>query len=173
MDRKKERIIRIFFRYIALIFFGIFYSIIYSIFFHLTIWPSYFLLDFFYDVSISENILIVSGVSIGIVSACIAGSAYYLLLILNLTTEMNAKQRAYSLFFSLGMFLVINTLRIFFFSILLIEDYFYFELIHLFFWYLVSIGVVIALWFLTAHLFKIKNFPVYSDVRTIRSLSKK
>jgi exosortase/archaeosortase family protein len=173
MGRKKGKIIEMFFRYAILIFFGVFSSITYFIFSYLTIWPSYFLLNLFYSVSISGDVLKVSGVAISIISACVAGSAYYLLLILNLTTHMNAKQRFYSLFFSMGLFLIINILRIVFFSVLLVENYLYFELMHRLVWYLMSIFLVIAIWFLTDYLFKIKNLPVYSDIKAILNLRKK
>jgi len=152
-------------RYLILLVLGIFYKLFYLIFFYLTILPSYFLLKLLYEVSLNGYILKVAGTEIGIVSACVAGSAYYLLLILNLTTEMSAKQRVRSLFFSLFLLLAINIFRIFLFSVLLVEDSAYFDLLHLLFWYFMSIFLVVAIWFFTAWLFKIKKIPIYSDLR--------
>jgi exosortase/archaeosortase family protein len=171
MKQKKEMIL-ILSRYLILLFLGIFSSIIYFVFFYITIWPSYFLLGLFYPVSLSGGVLEVSGMSIGIVSACVAGSAYYLLLILNLTTRMKKKQRICSLLFSLGALLAVNVARIVLFSVLLVENYFYFELLHMFFWYVMSLLIVVAIWFLTAYLFKIKGFPVYSDLKNISNMKK-
>ena len=52
-----------------------------------------------------------------IIPACIAGSAYYLLLILNLSTPMGLKTRIKSLSFILILFLILNIARIFLFEI--------------------------------------------------------
>src|SRR4030042_5015777 len=167
MNKKEKAIIYILIRYFVLLVLGIFSSLFYLIFFYLTILPSYFLLKLFYEVSLSGSVLKVAGLEIGIVSACVAGSAYYLLLILNLTTEMTAKQRVFSLFFSLFLLLTVNILRIVLFSALLVEDYAYFDLLHRLFWYFMSISLVVVIWFFTAWLFKIKRIPLYSDLKTL------
>ncbi len=167
MNKKERTIIHVLIRYLILLVLGIFSSLFYLVFFYLTIMPSYFLLKLFYEVSLSGHVLKVAGLEIGVVSACVAGSAYYLLLILNLTTEMTTKQRIFSLFSSLFLLLVINILRISLFSVLLIEDYIYFDLLHHFFWYFMSILIVVVTWFFTAWLFKIKRIPIYSDLSAL------
>ncbi len=53
-----------------------------------------------------------------IIPACIAGSAYYLLLILNLSTPMGLKTRIKSLSFILILFLILNIARIFAFALI-------------------------------------------------------
>jgi len=155
-------------RYLILLIFGIFLSVFYRVFLPLTLWPVYFLLKIFYDVSLTGNILSISGAKIEIISACVAGSAYYLLLILNLTTSMKARQRFYSIAFSFLSLLVLNILRIFFLSILYLENFAFFDFTHKLFWYFLSIIFVIGIWFLTIKIFKIKNIPVYSDIKKIR-----
>jgi len=165
--QKKRTILSIFTRYLILIIFGIFLFLFYKIFLPLTIWPVYFLLNLFYNVSIAGNLLAVAGVKIEIINACVAGSAYFLLLILNLTTSMKTKQRIYSIIFSILSLLVLNILRIFFLSILYIENFTFFEITHKLFWYALSIIFVVGIWFLTVKIFKIKNIPVYSDIKSL------
>jgi exosortase/archaeosortase family protein len=116
---------------------------------------------------LSGNILIIADVGIELVNACVAGSAYYLLLILNLATPMKLKKRAYSIMFSFLCLLVLNILRIFVFSVLFLNDFSFFDTAHKLFWYGLSTVFVVAIWFLTVKLFRIKEIPVYSDVRKI------
>ncbi len=162
---KTKHMYAILIRYLVLLGIGVLYPLLSLIVLYLTIYPAYFLLALVYEVSVSGYVLTVSGIEIGIVGACVAGSAYYLLLILNLTTKMNTKQRVYSLLFSLLLLLVVNISRIFFFSILFIEDFVYFDILHKLFWYFMSILLVVFIWFLTVMIFKIKNIPVYFDLR--------
>lgn len=167
MKKRDKSVLSIFVRYLILILFGIFLSLFYKIFSPLTIWPVYFLLKIFYDVSVLGNTIFIDGVKIELINACIAGSAYYLLLILNLTTSMKAKQRVYSIIFSFVSLLILNILRIFLLSILYIENFAFFDITHKLFWYALSILFVVGIWFLTVKIFKIKNIPVYSDVKTL------
>lgn len=145
----------------------------YFIFTPLTIYPVYFLLSIFYSVSLSGNILLINNVQIALVEACIAGSAYYLLAALNLTTPMKTRKRIYSLIFLLFSFLIINIFRIFLFSILFLNSFSLFNLTHLFFWYILSTLIVVAIWLFNVHLFKLKEIPVYSDLKYISSLVRK
>ncbi len=169
MNKKEKSVLCIFARYSILILFGIFLPVFYKVFLPLTIWPVYLLLKIFYDVSVSGNILSIAGARIELINACIAGSAYFLLLILNLTTNMKARQRFYSIIFSFLSLLVLNILRIFFLSVLYTENFVFFDVTHKLFWYALSILFVVGIWFLTAKLFKIKNIPVYSDIRILYS----
>ena len=104
---EKRKVVSIVIRYSVLLFFGIFLSLFYKFFLPLTIFPSFLLLGIIYEAIIVGNTIVVNGFLIEIVSACVAGSAYYLLLILNLTTKMKAKKRIYSLGFSFSSLLVL------------------------------------------------------------------
>jgi len=117
--RKNKKIISIALRYLILLIIGFLLSLVYQLFLPATYYSSYFLLKIFYNVSLScNNIILLNGLKIEIVKACVALSAYYLLLILNLTTPMTKKQRTYSLIFSILSLFILNILRIFFLSIL-------------------------------------------------------
>ena len=69
--------------------------IFYFLFTPLTVYAVYFLLSFIYEVSlVGTNILVEKFFPIEIVRACVAGSAYYLLTILNLSTpNLKIKRR--------------------------------------------------------------------------------
>src|SRR3989344_884447 len=137
--------------------------IFYFIFSPLTIYSVYFLLSLFYPAVLTGNTIIISGLSIILVEACIAGSAYYLLTILNLTTPMPVKKRIKALFFSYLAFLIINILRIFFIALLFLSANSYFDLTHKLFWYFLSTIFVVLIWILSVKIFKIKSIPIYTD----------
>jgi len=142
----------------------------YKIFTPLTFFPVYFLLDLFFEtVKINYSILI-DGKLIEIISSCIAGSAYYLILILNLTIpNIKISKRLKMILFGFGIFLIINILRITILSVLFFNDYIYFDFIHKFFWYFVSIIMVLFIWFLEVKIFKLKQVPIYSDIKKLKS----
>lgn len=145
----------------------------YFIFTPLTIYPVFFLLSLIYNISLFGNILLINSFKITLVEACIAGSAYYLLIALNLTTPMQAKKRIYSLIFLLFTFLLVNIVRIFLFTVLLLNSFSLFNLTHLFFWYVLSTLIVVVIWLINIKLFNIKEIPVYSDLNYIVKLIKK
>jgi exosortase/archaeosortase family protein len=162
-------------RYVFLLAIGLFlaYSgIFYKLFLLLTIYPVSFLLSIFYDSFVYQNMVLVETMNIEIISACVAVSAYFLLLILNFTVSMSLKQRIKTLIFSFAALLVLNILRIFVLSVLLLENFVYFDIVHKIFWYSLSILFVAGIWLLAVFLFGVKNIPVYSDFKFIFSLLK-
>jgi len=144
----------------------------YLIFTPLTIYPVYFLLDIFYEVSLSGVNLVINGRVIELAGACVAGSAYYLLLILNLSTP-KIKRRAYAIIFSFLSLLIFNIFRIFIFSVLYLKEFFLFEFVHNLFWYFVSIIFVFGIWVAEIRLFRIREIPFYSDIKYLIKLRKK
>ena len=156
-------------RYIILLiigFVGLFYF--YKVLFPLTIYPSYFLLKIFYNVYLNQNTLVIGDYNIEIISACIAGAAYYLLIILNLTTPMKIKKRVYSLIYSLFALLLLNIIRIFTLSVLFVNNFAYFNITHKIFWNLLSTIFVVLIWFSAVKIFSIKSIPVYSDIKFLK-----
>jgi exosortase/archaeosortase family protein len=162
-------------RYFILIIFGISNAVIfYFLFTSLTIYPVYFLLKLFFNTSLISNVLLIHDIPIEIIGACIAGSAYYLLLILNLSTPgIKLGKRILVLFFSFFSLLIVNILRIFLLSILLISGTSFFDFVHELFWYVGSVFFVVLIWFLSVKLFKIKAIPFYSDVIYLLNHSRK
>ena len=162
-----RRIFSIFLRYIFLLVIGVLLMVLfYLIFSPLTIYPIKFLLDFFYKTSLSGNTIFVKNIPLEIINACIAGSAYFLLLFLNLSVpDFTLIKRARMILFAFIAFLIINVIRIFLLSLLAIGGSSLFDITHKIFWYGVSVFLVAAIWFLEVKLFNIQPIPIYSDLK--------
>lgn len=171
VKKKKRNILELLVRYLILLIIALFGMQFFYIIFHpLTLYPVYFLLDSFYEVSIISGkfILIESFLPIELVPACVAGAAYFLLLILNLATpNIKINKRIYMILTSFIAFLVINILRIFILSIMAYSNSAFFDITHKLFWYLLSTIIVIAIWFFQVKYFKIKSIPFYSDLKSL------
>lgn len=149
--------------------------IFYLIFTPLTVYPVYFILKIIYGAQLmGDNIIEFGDFSVEIIQACIAGAAYYLLLVLNLTTKLSLKRRVGSIIFLFASFLILNVARIIIFSALYFEGFDYFDLTHKLVWYFGSTILVILIWFTNVWIFRVLDIPVYSDVgRIIRDIKKK
>jgi len=157
-------------RYSLLVIFGIFLEVFYFVFRPLTIYSVYFILNLIYGAGVFESSVILFGervFTIQIIDACVAGSAYYLLLILNLTTPINFDKRVKSLLFLISGFLILNIIRIVIFSVLFVNGFEYFDLAHRVVWYAGSTIIVIVIWFVNVKVFKIREIPVYGDIKKI------
>ena len=141
----------------------------YMIFTPLTINAVYFILNLLgtaYFIS-NDVLLINKQIFIYLIPACIAASAYYLLVALNLTTPMKPKTRIKSILFLLVTFLILNIIRITAFTYLAISSFQYFDLAHKATWLVGSTLFVVVLWFVNVRIFKIKTIPVVSDFKAI------
>jgi exosortase/archaeosortase family protein len=151
--------------------------LLYLILTPLTVYPVYWLLKITYGAFLlnANIILIGDSIALELIGACIAGAAYYLLLILNLTTrEIPIKKRALMILLSFAAFLIINVLRIFFLSALAFSQTSFFDITHKIFWYSLSTILVLAIWFAEVKLFKIKAIPIYSDFKFLfKKINKK
>ncbi|MEN9626226.1 MAG: hypothetical protein RL557_554 [archaeon] len=140
--------------------------VIYRIAKPLTIIPSVYLLDLFYSIQrFHDYIIIDTSTFIDIIPACIAGSAYLLLLIINLLTPMKLKKRIYTLLFSLLLLLALNILRIVIVSVWYHEKIIFFEFTHAVLWYVLSTVFVVVIWIFTIRVYTIKEIPVYTDIK--------
>ena len=161
-----KKVISIILRYLMIILVGLGnLYILYKIFHPLTFYSSSFLLSLFGEIETfyGVNTFLFNTTAVEVVNACVAGSAYYLLFILCLSTpNLNIAKRIAVLAFSWIIFLIINVIRIALMT--LIAGTIYFESIHLFFWYLLSLVFVVGVWFLSVKIFSIKETPVYSDI---------
>lgn len=174
--RDKKILFFIVLRYIIILAIVICLPWIYRIFSPLTIYPVIFLLKSVYNSAVLfDKIYIVINMKtfIQIIPACIAGSAYLLLLILNLSVPMNLKKRVSSLALSVLLLLILNILRIFLLSILYYQGSNFFNFTHVLFWYVLSTLFVVAIWFLIVKIFVIKNIPFYSDLNLLYKDAKK
>ncbi len=144
---------------------GLFYTLLAP----LTIKPVFSIFQWLYaDAALfGTHTIFIKGYYATIIPACVAGSAYYLLLILNLTTPMTLPKRLWSLAYAFVLFLLLNIGRIVLFGALLTKGYPYFDITHLTTWYLGSTVLVAALWFSGIYLFRISEVPVLSDIRSL------
>ncbi|MEK6913872.1 MAG: pacearchaeosortase [Nanoarchaeota archaeon] len=161
-------------RYVILFITGILNNaVFYLLFTSLTISAVYFSLGLFFDASLVENIILINKLPIEIIGSCVAGSAYFLLLILNLSTRgIGLKKRLGMLLFSFVSLFIINVLRIFLLSIMFISGQPLFDISHRLFWYAGSTIFVVGIWFLSVKLFKVKEIPFYSDIKSLLKKSK-
>lgn len=137
------------------------------LFLPLTLYTSYFLLQLFLPVTMSENILHISHFSFTFVDACAATLAYVLLLILLLVTRGITFFQALKMFVlgSVSIF-VLNILRIIFLVYLYIRfGVDYFAMAHLFLWHIVSTIIVAGIWIALVEYYHIVNIPVISDIK--------
>ena len=167
--KKGESYLGLISRYVILLIVGIFHQkIFYFIFTPLTIYPVYFILSLFFDTSMISNIILVKGLPIEIIGPCIAGSAYYLLLMLNLSIpKMDFKKRTNVLLFSFVSLWGINLIRILSLTFIFLLGPSFFDVTHKLFWYLGSTILVVLVWFLCVKLFEIKEIPFYSDIKLL------
>ncbi len=172
---KKRDWIDIALRYSILLIIGIIGNqFFYSIFSYITIQPVFLLLSIFYNPALISSVIVINSLPLEIIGACVAGSAYYLLLILNLSVpNIKFLKRVYILLFSFALLLIVNILRIFLLSVLYVNQWPFFDITHELFWYAGSILFVVGIWFLSVYLFKIKEIPFYSDIKNILGLRRK
>lgn len=168
-----KKIIRLFLRYLTILILGIGnLYIIYKILTPLTIHTTNILINIIVPTTLTGNIIQFGQTTIQIVPSCVAGSAFYLLLVLLFTTaDVKPKTRLYAISTAVAIFFALNITRILILVYLIPSPNF--ETIHWIFWHTVSTIFVIATYFITIKLYKIKSIPVYSDFKYIISLIKK
>ncbi|MFZ5954974.1 MAG: pacearchaeosortase [Nanoarchaeota archaeon] len=172
MNDFKIKISKLFFRYFIIFLFGIgnlylFYLILRP----LTEKIIMLILSSFSAASIKNGVILFKSQRIELINACLAGSAFYLLFILNLSTpDISLKDRINIMLFSFGSLFLINILRL---IILIFLDYsVYFNVSHLISWYFLSTIFVFLIWISSVKFFKIEEIPIYSDIKFILELIK-
>ena len=159
----------LFARYIIALVLFLLISYVYLILTPITLFSSVFLLETFYDVDVYylENLFVINDNIFELVPACVAGSAFILLISLNLLTPMSKKNRVNSLIFLVLSLFVLNVIRISVFASLYIQNFTYFDFTHYAFWYFGSTALVVILWFTSVYIFKIKDIPLYTDIKLL------
>ena len=167
MNKEGKKNLRILARYIILLAVAVLgVSLFHFIFLPLTKYPVFYFLDIFFDALLVGNAIFINNVTIEIAGACVAGSAYFLLLILNLgTPNINPDKRIKMILYGFGIFLVVNIIRIIFLSFLFLNSSPYFDFLHKFLWYFGSTVLVVGIWFFEVKIFRLKDIPFYSDLR--------
>ncbi len=170
MNKQSKKIIELFIRYSIILLAGLGnLYIIYKLLTPLTVHTLNIILSIFTKTTLIENVIFISKIGIKIIPACVAGAAFYLLLILILSTsDIKLKTRIKALSTAFLMLFSLNIVRILILISLINTPSF--EMIHWIFWHLISTVFVIATWIGTVKIYKIKSIPVYSDIKYIKSL---
>lgn len=144
--------------------------IFYYLFTPITLYAVYFVLNLFFDATLEASKILFSGFAIELIPACIAGSAYYLLFVLNMIIpNINYKKRIRMIAFAFASLLVLNILRISILGIVASYDLLFFSLAHKVFWYFLNIIMVVVIWFAEVFIFNIKAIPFYTDLKYLCS----
>ncbi len=168
MKKRSKPFLDLFLRYFILIIVAVpNFWLFYTIFTPLTSSVTNFFLNAFYGTIFSGNIIQINpGLSIEIIEACVAGSAYYLLFILHLSIrDLKISKRIKMILYSFIALFAVNILRIVILSVLLVNEIEWFDIAHKLFWYLGSIVLVIVIWFVEVKYFKIKEIPFVEDIK--------
>lgn len=177
MKKRKKKILKktnldlfiILFRYLTILILILMLPIIYKILLPVTLYPVVYILRLFFDsVLVYNNSYVVDfSYSFVLINACIAGSAYLLLIGLNLAMKMDYKKRLYSILTTVLLLYILNILRIVVFSIIYVNGFSYFDFTHKLFWYVLSTVYVVFIWFFSVKIFKIHEIPVISDFKEL------
>jgi|GEM_PF-257907 len=172
MDKQSSKILDLFARYFTILLVGIgnlylFYKLLTPI----TVRAVATILDIFSNPLVMNNTILFKRVIIEIIPAGVAGSAFYLLFLLVVSTaEIDIKKRFLILVTSISILFFLNTLRLVLLVPLITTPYF--DTIHWVFWHLISTVFVVAVWISMVYIYKIKTTPVYSDIKFLVSLLK-
>ena len=170
MQKQKRELGNLLIRYVIILILGLGnLAILYKILKPLTIQTLALLFSIFTKTSVSANLIITKTVIIEIIPACVAASAYYLLVILILATpNIEFIKRIKILIISFVLLFILNIIRIIILA--LASSSTYFEITHILFWYFISIIFVVVIWLALVKKFKIKSVPAYSDIKFLHKL---
>ena len=141
-------------------------SLFYFIFTPLTIYGVYLLLLSYGPAVVDIRMFIGNEVFL-FVEACIAGSAYYLLWILNfLSKDIKVVTRIKMIALSFILLYIMNVLRIVI-LILIALNYgsSWFDVVHIVFWKVITTVYVAGVWIFIIKFYKVKSIPAYSDLK--------
>ena len=172
MDKQSKKILGLFARYFSILLIGSGnLYIIYKTLTPLTVHILNAILSIFTDTILSGNIIHLEEIAIEIIPACVAGSAFYLLLLLLFSTgDVKPEIRAKAIITSFAALFTLNILRVL--ILIPMANASYFEAVHWVFWHLISTIFVVSIWIGIVKIYKIKTIPIYSDVKYIKSLIK-
>ena len=172
MNKQSKRIIGMFARYFALLLIGSGnLYVIYAILTPLTVRVTTAVVSIFTPTTLVGNLIGTAGVTIEIIPACVAGAAFYLLLILTLSTP-NVKPitRTKAILTAIAILFALNITRILILIPLIKSNYF--QTIHWLTWHVASTIFVVATWLVIIKIYKIKSIPIYSDIKYLSNTIK-
>lgn len=172
MNKQSTRILGLFTRYISILLLGmgnlyLFYKTLTP----LTIRTIGGILSLFSSVTVADNLIHFDGAMIEIIPPCVAGAAFFLLILLILSTaEIKPGKRSLIILLSMLALLILNILRIIILAGLTKTSYF--NMVHWTSWHVLSTLFVVGIWFAMVKIYKIKSIPVYTDIKYLQGLIK-
>ena len=172
---EKEFIINLIMRYALAFLFSLgSFWIFYVVFTPLTFYPSALILKILYNATIEAPFILLGKYTVFIDKACVAGSAYFLMFLINMATHgISWPKRIKIVLLNFGSLLILNILRIGFLAILLLTLPGLYDVTHFIFWHVISTVFVIAIWLFTSKAYKIYKIPFFSVWMIIKNMIKK
>lgn len=171
MKKEHAKIISLFSRYLAIIVLGSYnFYLIYKIFTPLTIHATNLAIKLVTPTILSKDIIHFGQTTIQIAPSCIAGSAFFLLIALILSTSnIKPKTRALALLTSLATLFILNITRILILASMTSSPSF--QALHFAFWHVLSTLFVVITYIATIKFYNIKSIPIISDFKYLKSLT--
>jgi exosortase/archaeosortase family protein len=133
-----------------------------------TIHATYKIMRILTPAILNQDTIQTNFVTIQLVPACIAISAFYLLIFLLLATaNIELKTRIKAILAATITLLVLNVTRILLLTTIINKPYF--EIIHWTLWHILSTILVVTIYIAVIKLYKIKSIPVYDDLKYLKS----
>jgi len=174
MNKQSKGVFKLFARYISVLILGLGnLYLFYKILTPLTVHVTNFVIMIFTETNLINTIIYLTeiGFAIEIVPACVAGSAFYLILLLIMSTaDIKPEIRIKAILTSFALLFALNVLRILLLVPMATASYF--ETVHWVSWHFISIVFVVGVWVLIVNTYKIKSIPVYTDLKYLKSLIK-
>ncbi len=170
MNNQYKKISKLVIRYLSILILGLGnLYVLQQILTPLTVHTTNIMLKIFTNTTLITNTIHTNFITIQIVPACVATSAFYLLLFLIFSTaNIKPEVRLKATLSSIVILFVLNITRILILVPMATSPYF--DTVHWVFWHLVSTFFVIATWFTIVKLYKIKGVPIYTDIKYLKSL---
>ncbi|MBT3642633.1 pacearchaeosortase [archaeon] len=144
-------------------------AIFYKILTPLTVHTLNFFLSLTQKTQVVGNRILMEGLAVDIIPACVAGSAFYLLTILIMSIpRIKSSKRVKIISVSFLALFIANIARLVF--LVSITDLANFEFIHWLFYNLLSVVFVVAIWVSIVKIYRVGGIPFYSDIKFLHCL---
>lgn len=168
MKYEKRVVIRVILAIIVAFNINIFYKIFSPLTLHITK-----LTLSAYNPIISGNLIFIKNQILEFIPACTAASAYILIASIILLTDISFKKMLKTFIAGSLIILGFNIIRIdILIYILLNYKTNLFDKLHFFFWYILSTLWVFLTWIFLTKIYKIKEIPIYTDIKKLNKLRK-
>jgi exosortase/archaeosortase family protein len=144
-------------------------AIFYKILTPITVNTLNFFLSLTQKTQVVGNRILMEGLAVDIIPACVAGSAFYLLTILTMSIpKIKSRKRVKIIAVTFAALFIANITRLV--ILVSLTNLASFEFIHWLFYNILSIVFVVAIWVSVVKIYRIKEIPIYSDIKFLNCL---